>query len=57
MREGGGLLDSTMPRERPRWPSAARLIDMHPHISERLAVLMVKFDEDLEKTSRPAGEA
>ncbi|KPK49868.1 MAG: hypothetical protein AMK72_03500 [Planctomycetes bacterium SM23_25] len=33
------------------------LIDTHSDTAERLAALTVKFDEDAEKTSRPAGEA
>ena len=35
----------------------ANLIDSHPDIAQRLAALMAKFDKDLEKTSRPAGQA
>ncbi|HUU93838.1 MAG TPA: sulfatase [Phycisphaerae bacterium] len=33
------------------------LIEKHPDIAQRLAALMTQFDKDLEKTSRPPGEA
>jgi len=33
------------------------LIDSHSDIAKRLDALMAKFDTDLEKTSRPAGQA
>jgi len=33
------------------------LIEKHPDIAQRLAALMTRFDKDLEKTSRPAGQA
>ena len=33
------------------------LIDSHADIAQRLAALMAQFDKDLEKTSRPAGQA
>jgi len=33
------------------------LIDSRPDVAKRLDALMAKFDKDLEKTSRPAGQA
>ncbi len=33
------------------------LIEKHPDIAKRLAALMAKFDTDLERTSRPPGQA